>query len=102
MSEYKSIQSLSSELTDSQEAVSNLQQYDDAQREFQLAEEEELEKQAGLRKDPHGLKDASEFGLGENITELRNAIVGGIRDTASSIATAPERFYDMATGEMQE
>ena len=52
------------------------------------------------QKDPHGAKDASQFGLGENLTELKNAVLGGTRDTVSSFATAPERAIDMATGAM--
>ena len=52
------------------------------------------------QKDPHGAKDPSKFGLGENLTELKNAVLGGTRDTVSSFATAPERLVDMASGAM--
>ena len=52
------------------------------------------------QKDPHGAKDPSKFGLGENLTELKNAVLGGTRDTVSSFATAPERLVDMASGSM--
>ena len=70
-------------------------------------EQEELEaaalaqRQAELE-DSHSAKDAKDFGLKENIAELKNAVVGGLRDTGSSILTAPERIIDMATGEMAE
>jgi len=52
------------------------------------------------QKDPHGAKDPSQFGLGENLTELKNAVLGGTRDTVSSFATATERGIDMASGAM--
>ena len=55
---------------------------------------------AAEQKDPHGAKDPSKFGLGENLTELKNAVIGGTRDTVSSFATAPERALDMASGAM--
>ena len=68
------------------------------------AEKLELEKAAEQRKaeltDSHSAKDASEFGVKENVKELSNAVVGGVRDTASSILTAPERIIDMVSGEM--
>ena len=51
-------------------------------------------------KDPHGAKDTKDFGIGENLTELKNAVLGGTRDTVSSFATAPERLVDMASGSM--
>ena len=56
------------------------------------------QRQAEL-KNPHAAKDPSEFGFGENITELKNAVVGGFRDTASSALTFGERAVDMARGE---
>tara|TARA_R100000781_G_scaffold19116_1_gene14772 strand:+ start:5206 stop:9180 length:3975 start_codon:yes stop_codon:yes gene_type:complete len=75
-----------------------------------IKEEEKLEssneaalaqRQAEL-KDSHAAKDAKDFGFKENVKELSNAVVGGARDTISSILTAPERIIDMATGEMAE
>ena len=65
------------------------------ERQKAIAVQEQAEKD-----DPHGAKDPSKFGIGENLTELRNAIVGGARDTGSSFATLPERIVDMASGEM--
>jgi len=52
--------------------------------------------------DTHATKEASEFGLGENLREAGNAIVGGLRDSVNSILTAPERVVDMISGEMEE
>ncbi len=68
-------------------------------------EEATLQKQAQAQRaseleDSHAAKEAKDFGLKENVKELSNALVGGARDTASSILTAPERIIDMATGEM--
>lgn len=51
--------------------------------------------------DTHKSKDASEFGLKENIQEGFNVITGAIRDEARNIVTAPERLIDMASGEME-
>jgi len=65
------------------------------------AEESAIERQRVEElQDPHAAKDASQFGLKENITELKNAITGGTRDTLSSYATLPERALDIASGEM--
>lgn len=47
-------------------------------------------------------KDPSEFGLQENIQELFNAGAGAVRDEVSSVLTAPERIFDMFSGEMEE
>jgi hypothetical protein len=71
-----------------------------------LAEQEALAKQkaeqeAAISKDSHAAKPANEFGVKENFKEIGNALVGGVRDTASSIATAPERAADMANGQME-
>ena len=48
----------------------------------------------------HSVKDAKDFGVKENLTELRNAFTGGTRDTLSSYATLPERAVDIASGSM--
>ena len=61
-------------------------------------EDRAQQRQAELA-DPHGAKDAKDFGLGENIKELQNAFVGGGRDTVSSVLTLPERATDMFRGE---
>ena len=70
--------------------------------EQQEAETEKVAKeqrQAELE-DSHSAKDPSEYGLKENLTELRNAFTGGTRDTLSSYATLPERATDIVSGEM--
>ena len=64
----------------------------------QQAEFQAQRRQAEL-KDSHSTKDPSEYGFGENIKELQNAIVGGGRDTVSSALTLAERGIDMARGE---
>jgi len=66
------------------------------------AEQQAMQERMAMMKDPHGAKPANQFGLAENATELKNAVVGGVRDTVSSIATAPERGADMANGQMQQ
>ena len=45
------------------------------------------------------LKDPSQFGPGENVIELRNAIAKGGLDAIRSGMTAPERLFDAARGE---
>ena len=54
---------------------------------------------AAEQKDPRNKED---WGIGGVVKELQSAFAGGIQDTASSIATAPERLIDLATGEMGE
>ena len=44
------------------------------------------------------LKDPKEFGFGENIVELRNAIAKGGLDAVDGAVTAPERLTDAARG----
>ena len=74
-------------------------------KEKQRLEAENLAAQeAQIRKneliDSHAAKDPSEFGVKENVAEIGKSTVGGLRDTASSILTTPERYWDMATGQM--
>lgn len=71
-----------------------------------LAEQEALaqqqaEQEAAIAKDSHAAKPANEFGVKENFKEVGNALMGGVRDTVSSIATAPERAADMSNGQME-
>ena len=88
------------EATQDREILSGVQRFNEEEEELERQRQKATEKRAAMRQDPHGAKDPSQFGLGENLTELKNAVVGGVRDTGSSIVTAPERLYDMATGEM--
>ena len=75
-------------------ATESLERQQEQERENALAQ-----RQAELI-DPHAAKEASEFGLRENVAELKNALLGGVRDTASSFATLPERATDIASGSM--
>lgn len=71
---------------------------------------EEQAKQAALqqaqadamKQDSHAAMPANQFGAKENFKEIGNALMGGVRDTASSILTAPERAADMTNGQMQQ
>lgn len=72
-----------------------------AEEQARIAAQQSAQQQA-LQKDSHAAKPANQFGPAENMKEVGNALVGGVRDTVSSIATAPERAADMANGQMQE
>ena len=82
------------------EGVSNLEATNIEEENQQKLQLEEEAKYKAEQLDSHAAKDASEFGLKENLAELKNAVLGGVRDTGSSILTAPERIIDMASGEM--
>ena len=62
-------------------------------------QESDAQYQAELE-DGHTAKEAKDFGVKENLTELKNAFTGGTRDTLSSYATLPERAADIASGVM--
>ena len=51
--------------------------------------------------DTHKTRKAAEFGLKENLQEAANAVTGAVRDEVSSVLTAPERIFDMFSGEME-
>jgi len=72
-----------------------------AEEQARIAAEQAAQQEA-LRKDSHAAKPASQFGAAENMKEIGNALAGGVRDTVSSFATAPERAADMVNGQMQE
>ena len=79
-----------------------LQQEQQRTQEIQQAEEEEKaadEQRAAAQADP---RERENWGMGGVVKELQSAFTGGIQDTASSIATLPERAIDIATGEMQD
>ena len=65
-----------------------------------VAEQEADAKYQAELEDGHTAKDAKDFGVKENLTELKNAFTGGTRDTLSSYATLPERAADIASGSM--
>ena len=74
------------------------------QKEKEVKQVELEESKAEQRREellnPHGAKEAKDFGLVENLTELGNAFKGGARDTVSSFVTLPERAVDIASGAM--
>ena len=75
----------------SMEETRKLGDYTHAVNEYNRREEtrQELAQQQRGREleNPHSAKDPSQYGFGENLTELKNAVVGGFRDTASSALT---------------
>ena len=83
------------EATEAKEAVEKESELKAAE----VADQEDKQRQAELE-DSHAAKDPSEFGVKENLAELKNAFVGGTRDTLSSYATAPERIADITSGAM--
>ena len=88
------------------------QQADDLEQQLQqnadLVKQNEVQAEqdtATADKENTQLDDPRSDGVGLNVaditTELGAALGGGFQDTASSIATAPERFGDMLNGEME-
>jgi len=82
------------------ELLSELEQQAKQQQEEAAFKAEEDEKRKNELIDSHAAKDPSQFGFKENVAEVGKSTVGGLRDTASSLLTAPERYWDMATGQM--
>jgi len=82
------------------EAHSTLSEQVKEEEQAGAIEAKDQEQRKAEQEDSHGAKEANQFGFKENVKELSNAIVGGGRDTLSSILTAPERIIDMASGEM--
>ena len=68
--------------------------------EAQTAEIEQAEETKALatQEDP---RNAEEWGFKALVKEGQSILSGGLQDTASSIATFPERTVDALTGEMQ-
>ena len=89
-------------LQTAQEVNAKIEAQKKEELETEAAEKVASEKRQAELKDPHAAKDPKDFGIGENVTEIFKATVGGIRDTASSVLTAPERYWDMATGQMKD
>jgi len=83
------------EATEAKEAVEKESELKAAE----VADQEDKQRQAELE-DSHAAKEAKDFGLKENLTELRNSFTGGTRDTLSSYATLPERATDIVSGSM--
>ncbi len=83
-----------------EQQITNMVERDKEEEERAVLEAQAQQQRQAELKDSHAAKDAKDFGLKENVTEFKNALVGGVRDTASSILTTPERFIDMVSGEM--
>ena len=72
----------------------------DAQRQAVEQEATQKEEQAlAQQEDP---RDSETWGAKAFIKEGQSILSGGLQDTASSIATFPERTVDALSGEMQE
>ena len=76
-----------------------LQLIDEANEE--LAEREQEERDAAIQEDPRNVEEGI-GGLQGLIKEGQSILSGGLQDTASSIATFPERTVDALSGQMQK
>ena len=89
-----------SEIADqSAEWLKNAQAGEAAEQQRLETQQVENEQALAAQEDPRNQED---WGIGGVVKELQSAFVGGVQDTASSIATLPERGLDIITGEMQE
>ena len=89
-------------LDNTSEYLDELKDKEKERQEAANLEAEETQIRKNELVDSHAAKDPSQFGFKENVAEVGKSTVGGLRDTASSILTAPERYWDMATGQMGE
>lgn len=87
---------------EAQDALRREEEERKRQAEAEALAKQQAEQEAAIQQDSHAAKPANEFGVKENFKEIGNAIAGGVRDTASSILTAPERAADMGNGQMVE
>jgi len=87
-----------SEISTAQSTLENLNRQEAAELEEEKLSKDQQEARKAELQDSHAAKDPSQFGLKENVTEIGKAAVGGVRDTISSVATAPQRYVDMLTG----
>ena len=70
-----------------------------AQQEAEQLQLDQEEQAKAEQKDPRNKKNWGTAGLAK---EAQSIVTGGIQDTASSIATLPERYFDMFSGEMSK
>ena len=77
------------QLQGSRDAVEEINREKEADLAEIEAQKQEAERLQAEQEDPHGTKDPSQFGLKENLTEFKNAVLGGARDTGSSFVTLP-------------
>ena len=66
-----------------------------AQQEAEQLQLDQEEQAKAEQKDPRNKKNWGTAGLAK---EAQSIVTGGIQDTASSIATLPERYFDMFSG----
>ena len=88
---------LSSSLDVLQENFDNYKKDQTARNQAKEEREKASEKALAEQKDP---RNKENWGVGAVAKELSTAIGGGLQDTASSLATFPERTLDMLNGEM--
>jgi hypothetical protein len=82
----------------SQEFVDELLAKEQARESVQREADQEQDQQAAELEDP---RNAETWGAKALIKEGQSILSGGLQDTASSIATFPERTVDALSGEMQ-
>ena len=88
-------------LIEEEEDSAKRQAATDAQMEQASSEVAALESGERIgEEDTFKAKEASEFGVKENLQELSNAVTGAVRDELSSVLTGPERLADIISGEM--
>jgi len=91
-------------MTNSQFSQQDIDRYRLEQQNQQLEESEELEleqQDADIQEDPRNVEEGI-GGLQGLIKEGQSILSGGLQDTASSIATFPERTADALSGQMQK
>ncbi len=79
--------------------MDNVAEREEAAEERVQAEEAAQSQALAEQEDPRNKKN---WGVGGVVEEVKAAVAGGTQDTASSIATLPERVLDMASGDMQK
>ena len=79
--------------------VDELEKQEEATAEIQQKRQAEDQKAVDIQNDP---READQWGLKALAKEGQSILSGGIQDTASSLATFPERTVDALTGEMAE
>ena len=79
--------------------ANQLEQQREATAEIEQQTEAEETQAVAEQKDP---RDADKWGFKALVKEGQSILSGGLQDTASSIATFPERTIDAFSGEMAE
>ena len=90
------------ELKDPTEAINYLSDIDKKTAEVQSIQQEQEQQQEQYVATQQDARDNPDgWGLKGLAKEAQSILTGGLQDTASSIATFPERTADMLSGEMQ-